>query len=89
MYDTDYGLSRLTGSFAGHTSRSEATVSRLATGSGETMNRLRRGHTITLRRVARVLQWFSDHWPADLEWPSDIPRPLPSAPTRDHPQEAA
>ena len=53
------------------------------------MNRLRRGHTITLRRVARVLQWFSDHWPADLEWPSDIPRPLPSAPTRDHPQEAA
>ena len=53
------------------------------------MNRLRRGHTITLRRVARVLQWFSDHWPADLEWPSDIPRPMPSTPTRDHPQEAA
>lgn len=25
----------------------------------------------------RIVQWFSDHWPADLEWPSDIPRPAP------------
>ena len=24
-----------------------------------------------------VAQWFSDHWPADLAWPSDIPRPPP------------
>ncbi len=23
------------------------------------------------------LQAFSDHWPADLAWPSDIPRPAP------------
>ena len=36
----------------------------------------------------RVLQWFSDHWPAGLEWPADILRPLPTT-DRDHPQEAA
>ena len=23
----------------------------------------------------RVLQWFADHWPAELEWPPDTPRP--------------
>ncbi len=27
---------------------------------------------------SRILQWFSDHWPADLEWPSDTPRPKPT-----------
>ena len=25
----------------------------------------------------RVMNVFSDHWPADLPWPSDIPRPPP------------
>ena len=33
----------------------------------------------------RVLQWFSDNWPADLPWPDDIPRPTPSS----TPKEAA
>jgi len=23
------------------------------------------------------MQWFSDHWPLDLEWPLEIPRPDP------------
>ena len=31
-----------------------------------------------MQRVARIIQWFSDHWPADLAWPHDIPRPDPS-----------
>ena len=26
----------------------------------------------------RVIQWFSDHWPADEPWPADIPRPEPT-----------
>ena len=25
----------------------------------------------------RVLRWFFEHWPEDLVWPSDIPRPEP------------
>ena len=25
--------------------------------------------------------WFSDHWPMDLAWPSNIPRPQPSPDT--------
>lgn len=57
--------------------RSPRTVARYATGSGDMYDRLRRGCDITTRRAARILQWLSDHWPADLEWPSDIPRPPP------------
>lgn len=34
---------------------------------------LRRGCTV--RTFDRVLTWFNQHWPGDLEWPRDIPRP--------------
>ena len=31
----------------------------------------------------RVLQWFSDNWPAELAWPTDVQRPQPSDATRE------
>ena len=68
---------------AAHLDRSPTTISRLAAGSGDAIPRLQRGHDITYRRHARILQWFSDHWPLDLEWPADIPRPTPTAPEPD------
>ena len=68
-------LPRLCTIFATHTRRRLSTVSRLATGSGETLARLERGRTITIRRAARALQYLSDHWPDDGEWPAEIPRP--------------
>ena len=37
-----------------------------------------RPRSSTSRRAARITQWFSDHWPEDLAWPVDIPRPAPS-----------
>lgn len=56
--------------FAEHTGRSAGTVSRLATGSGDTIVRLRRGSTITARRIDRALRYLSDNWPEDLPWPN-------------------
>ena len=35
---------------------------------------------LTTRRAARAIQWFSDNWPSDLEWPAEIPRPEPQEP---------
>lgn len=32
----------------------------------------------TVRIYDRVMQWFSDHWPADAAWPADVPRPAPA-----------
>ncbi len=57
--------------------RSPHTIGRLASGSGDFYVRLVRGHDLTIRRAARVFQWLSDHWPDGLDWPEDIPRPLP------------
>ena len=53
-------------------------VGRYAGGSGDFYARLVAGHDITTRRAERVAQWLSDHWPADLEWPADIPRLEPN-----------
>ena len=75
MNDTTEWLSRLCAIFAARTRRRLSTVSRLATGSGETIARLQRGRTITIRRAARAFQYLSDHWPDDQEWPTEIPRP--------------
>ena len=77
MDNTSHILS-LSDLYTKHSHRAESTVSRLASSSGATLGRLRSGHTITVRRAARTLQWFSDHWPADLPWPADIPRPEPA-----------
>ena len=57
--------------------RSPGAVGRMATGRGDMYPRLLRGHDITTRRAARIIQWLSDHWPDGAEWPSDIPRPPP------------
>ena len=55
--------------------RSPHTVGRLASGSGDFYIRLKRGHDLTTRRATVVMQYLSDHWPAGLEWPAEIPRP--------------
>lgn len=63
--------------FAEHTGRSAGTVSRLATGSGDTIVRLRRGSTITARRIDRALGYLSDNWPEDLPWPNRADEAVP------------
>lgn len=55
-----------------------STVSLYAAQQGQLIERLRTGAGITVRRHARIVQWFSDHWPAGLAWPSDVSRPPPS-----------
>lgn len=32
----------------------------------------------TMRTGERLVKWFSDNWPEDLEWPADIARPKQS-----------
>ena len=52
-----------------------STISTYAAGAGDFCARLERGHDLTTRRAMRVIQWHSDHWPDDVDWPGDIPRP--------------
>lgn len=76
MDDIAAHIQRLATLFAQTMNRSESTVSRLCTGSGATLMRLKNGRPITTHRAYRAIQWFSDHWPdGEVGWPADIPRP--------------
>lgn len=83
MDDTVRQLVALCDLFAESTGRSVSTVSRYATGSGETIARLRRGHAITTRRAERAFRFLSENWPAPVKWPADIPRPPATCGLRD------
>ena len=74
-----YNVVKLIELFANSRHRSPHTIGRLAAGSGDFYIRLKRGHDITTRRADRFAQWLSDHWPSDLDWPAEIPRPPRSA----------
>ena len=75
MINTAARLVALMSRFAEHTGLSISTVSRHATGSGDTVARLRRGGTITIKRFDRAVRFLSDNWPESLAWPTDVPRP--------------
>ena len=64
--------------YAAANSLAVSSVGAYATGDARMYSRLARGKGITVRRAARIIRWFSDHWPADLAWPSGIPRPPPA-----------
>lgn len=72
---TDH-LITLAEQFSRHSGRSTATISNWIVGHARLFSRLSDGKGTTVRTYNRTLAWFSDHWPADLSWPADIPRPV-------------
>ncbi|MEP4986287.1 MAG: hypothetical protein ABJV68_01095 [Paracoccaceae bacterium] len=50
-------------------------MSNKAAGNATLFERLRGGKGCTIQTAQRAMVWFSENWPADLEWPADIPRP--------------
>ncbi|WP_411836737.1 hypothetical protein [Paracoccus sp. ME4] len=59
-----------------HSGLKQSTVSTYAAGDGKFFGSLESGMAgCTFRRADKVTAWFSENWPADLEWPRDIPRP--------------
>ena len=72
---TQKHLVDLAESYGAHTGLSHWRVSFLVRGNGQFFKGLQEGKSCTLKTAAAVLDWFSDHWPADLEWPRQISRP--------------
>lgn len=66
---------RLAKLYAAHRNLSHWRVSFLMRGNGKFIKNLESGHTCTLKTHEKCLTWASENWPADLEWPGDIPRP--------------
>ncbi len=76
MDSTAQNLCHLIRLLASGTNRAESTVSRHATGSGDTLRRLEKGHRITTERAERAMRRLSLIWDDDrVAWPQDIPRP--------------
>lgn len=72
--DYEY-LTKLSGLLALFTGRSEATISDKIVGHARLFSRLKDGRGCNAHTYQNVMDWFSGNWPADLEWPADVPRP--------------
>jgi hypothetical protein len=72
---TPDSLTKLADEMAAHLGLSAATVSTYVFSDGKRVDQFRKGRTCTVRVAERAIAWFSQNWPADLAWPSDIPRP--------------
>ncbi len=66
---------RLSHIYATHRGLKMSSVSTYMSGSGDTLKRLIAGRDLTTKKAHRLVLWLSAHWPADLAWPADIPRP--------------
>lgn len=76
---SEESLQRLCDIYRAKVDRSESRVGTLAAGNPFFYARMRSGGSCTIKLYRRVLQWFSDNWPAHLEWPPDVPRPAPAS----------
>ncbi len=63
--------------YSANKKQSLRTLATKAANGGAFFDRLAKGKTITVRKYYNLIQWFSDNWPADLDWPKDIERPEP------------
>lgn len=53
-----------------------STLGRLAAGDWRFFDNLSKDDkTFTARKYDEVVQWFSDNWPVDKDWPVDLTRP--------------
>ena len=56
-----------------------STVSSRVFADGKKLDAIQRlDADLTLKRAASALEWFSNHWPAEAEWPPEVARPTPS-----------
>lgn len=72
-------LVALVGAYKTAVGRSEATIANAMGRDGRFFDRLRAGKGCSVDTLHHVMQWFSDHWPAETPWPEGVPRPTPAA----------
>lgn len=72
-------LGKLADCLAPFINRSDATISMRITDNANArlIARARSGQGCNAETFRHAMQWFHENWPPDLEWPSDVPRPLP------------
>ncbi len=73
--DQRTALITLADALASHQGVTHFAISMRALSKGDFFLKLKGGGDCRTATAARVMSYFGDHWPADLEWPRDIPRP--------------
>ncbi|GAB1361998.1 hypothetical protein MASR1M32_12340 [Rhodobacter sp.] len=58
-----------------HTDRGLYTLAARAGVHSRFFKNIEAGGGCRIDAYSRVLTWFDEHWPADLEWPADVDRP--------------
>ena len=86
--NTEY-LIQLGQIFSRHYGLALSTISTYAFNDGKVLARLCDGAGITVRRAGNALQWFSDHWPTDLPWPTPPASPTQPTPHRNDSRNGA
>lgn len=62
---------------AAHLGVSHYAISMRALGKGDFFKNMKeKGWDCRTRTASRLMSWFSDNWPEDLDWPSGIQRPI-------------
>ena len=70
-----HDIEKLARTFSGHTHLKLSTIANYAVNDGKMFIRFEKGGSCTLKTATRMMNWLSERWPEDLEWPADIPRP--------------
>ena len=75
ILDHPEALVQLMEQMAAHEGVTHFAISMRALGKGDFFKNLMKPNgDCRTRTASRLFQWFSDHWPEDLEWPEGIPR---------------
>lgn len=64
-------------SYADFLGKPLSTVSSRVFDDGKKLDAIAAGADLYSGRLNRAIQWFSDNWPADLDWPEGVMRPAP------------
>lgn len=70
-----HSLITLAETLAAHQGVTHYAISMRALGKGDFFKKLMAGGDCRTATAARVLGWFDQSWPADLDWPQGIERP--------------
>jgi hypothetical protein len=76
---TENDVVRLIRAFADVKGWKVSHAARVASGNGDTVDRLEAGVGLTIRRANAIIYRVSVLWPEDCEWPTGTPRPDPEA----------
>ena len=69
-------LAKLVDRYGASRGLTASTIGKMCASDGRFFSRLREGKTFTVRNYDDLIQWFSDNWPSDAQWPEEVGRPL-------------